>query len=384
MKIAKCKLKNAELDADFHAPPSLREGRPTGRGGRICVLFAAALAMLFVVCQHADAYTSLRNICRVKGQEENVLRGLGMVVGLNGTGEAGDAATMRALAAAMEIMGSPVPEAILSTNGKNELEKIKSVALVMVTAYVPATGARRGDKLDCHVMGISGKSLAGGRLAFAALQGPNTKDKHVYALCEGEIRLDDPEQPMVGRIHEGCQMEQDVFTPFVKDNRVTLVLEKNHANFYTASAIGEQVQTRFWQEDESRVRVINAANIVIEVPPEYETNKVGFVADVLDERVYFPEPEARVVINGRTGSIVVSGDVTIGDVVVSHKDVVVETARQGPRNSYRKIDLDDSEAPRLDSLVTALDSLKVPNQDIIEIIKGIERNGKLHARLIIE
>ena len=351
---------------------------------RIAMALATTCATLFVPAELTHGYTSLRNICRVKGQEENVLRGLGLVVGLNGTGEAGDPATMRALAAAMEIMGSPVPEAVLTTGGKNELAKVKNVALVMVTANIPATGARRGDRLDCHVMGINGKSLAGGRLAFAALQGPNTQDKHVYALCEGEIRLDDPTQPLVGRIHEGCQMEEDVFTPFLKDNRITLVLEKNHANFYTAAAVGEQLQSRFWQEDEGGVYVINAANIVVELPEEYQKNPVSFIADVLDERVYFPEPEARVVINGRTGSIVVSGDVTIGDVVVSHKDVVVETTRQGGGNQFRKIDLDQSEATRLDSLVTALDSLKVPNEDVIEIIKGIERNGKLHAKLIIE
>lgn len=349
----------------------------------IC-LFALVCCLTAGTAPDACGWTALRNICRVKGQEENVLRGLGLVIGLNGTGAAGDAATMRALAAAMEIMGSPVPQPLLSSTDRNELEKIKNVSLVMVTAYVPATGARRGDKLDCHVMGINGKSLAGGRLAFAALQGPNTKDKRVYALCEGEIRLDHVSQPLVGRVHEGCQMEEDVFTPFIHDNRITLVLEKNHANFYTASEVGESIRARFWPEEESAVRVLNAANIVVDVPSEYRTNPVGFIADVLDVQVYFPEPEARVVINGRTGSIVISGDVTIGDVVVSHKDIVVEAARQAGSNSYRKVDVDNSDDTKLNALVTALDSLKVPNEDVIEIIKGIERNGKLHGRLIIE
>lgn len=344
----------------------------------LCCLAAATWA------PDAHGWTALRNICRVKGQEENVLRGLGLVVGLNGTGEAGDAATMRALAAAMEIMGSPVPQPLLSSGDRNELDKIKNVALVMVTAHVPATGARRGDKLDCHVMGINGKSLAGGRLAFAALQGPNTNDKRVYALCEGEIRLDHASQPLVGRVHEGCQMEEDIVTPFIQDNRITLVLEKNHANFYTASSIGDSIQTRYWPEKDGAVRVVNAANIIVEVPDEYRNNPVSFIADVLDTQVYFPEPEARVVINGRTGSIVISGEVTIGDVVVSHKDIVVEAARQGGGNSYRKVDIDNSDDTKLNALVTALDSLKVPNEDVIEIIKGIERNGKLHGRLIIE
>ncbi|MEQ8837520.1 MAG: flagellar basal body P-ring protein FlgI, partial [Lacipirellulaceae bacterium] len=84
-------------------------------------------ALLGICASQVEARTALRNICRIKGQEENVLRGLGLVVGLNGTGEAGDPATMRALARAMEVMGSPVPEATLTASGKNELAKIKNV-----------------------------------------------------------------------------------------------------------------------------------------------------------------------------------------------------------------------------------------------------------------
>src|SRR3990172_763847 len=84
----------------------------------------------------AAASTRLKNICRVKGQEENVLRGMGLVVGLNGTGEANDGPTMRAIARAMEIMGNP-----LAINGQesglDELRKMKNAALVMVSATVP-------------------------------------------------------------------------------------------------------------------------------------------------------------------------------------------------------------------------------------------------------
>src|SRR4029079_15610026 len=90
---------------------------------------------------------------------------------------------MRAIARSMEIMGNP-----LSVDGKaadlNDLRKMKNAALVMVSATVPATGARRGDLLDCSVSAITGKSLVGGRLAFASLQGPNTQDHRVFALCQ--------------------------------------------------------------------------------------------------------------------------------------------------------------------------------------------------------
>ena len=335
----------------------------------------------------ALASTRLKNICRIKGQEENVLRGMGLVVGLNGTGETNDPMTMRAIARAMEIMGNP-----LAMNGQqaglDDLRKMKNAALVMVTATVPATGARRGDRLDCYVSGLNGKSLAGGRLAFAALQGPNTQDPRVYALCQGQLTIDDESQPMVGVVHGGCQMEADIFTPFVRDGMITLVLDKNHANFQTAAEITQLIYERLanYEATDSRtvkdmVRAIDAANIVIRIPETFARDPVSFASDILETRIAEPEPEARVVINPRAGTIVISGDVEIGDVIVSHKNVVVEAVAPP---AFAQIDVDKSSAPKLEQLVTQLNSLKVPTADVIDIIRGIERNGKLHGRLVIE
>ena len=350
---------------------------------RICVLTCLGIAS----CVPVMASTRLKNICRIKGQEENVLRGMGLVVGLNGTGETNDPMTMRAIARAMEIMGNP-----LAMNGQqaglDDLRKMKNAALVMVTATVPATGARRGDRLDCYVSGLNGKSLAGGRLAFAALQGPNTQDPRVYALCQGQLTIDDESQPMVGVVHGGCQMEADIFTPFVRDGMITLVLDKNHANFQTAAEITQLIYERLanYEATDSRtvkdmVRAIDAANIVIRIPETFARDPVSFASDILETRIAEPEPEARVVINPRAGTIVISGDVEIGDVIVSHKNVVVEAVAPP---AFAQIDVDKSSAPKLEQLVTQLNSLKVPTADVIDIIRGIERNGKLHGRLVIE
>ncbi|MAT68079.1 MAG: hypothetical protein CMJ58_00995 [Planctomycetaceae bacterium] len=347
---------------------------------RITRTLLAVLLLVAAAAPLASARTQLRNICRVKGQEENVLRGLGLVTGLNGTGEAADPATMRALARAMELMGSPIPETMMGTTGK-DLEKWKNTCLVMVTARVPATGARRGDKLDCYLSAMNGKSLAGGRLAFAALQaGP--QDPRIYALCEGAIQLDNIEQPLVGRVHAGCQMEEDVKTPFVNaQNEITLILDKHHANFSTANDVAEAIRSRYSREDPSMVQAKNAANIVIKLPAEYIEDPVQFIADLMGETVYAPEPEARVVVNERTGSIVISGDVTIGDVVVSHNDVVVEAGGAMQWESLTTQEVDDT---KLQSLVNALKALEVPAAEMIDIIKGIEKNGKLHGVLIME
>jgi flagellar P-ring protein precursor FlgI len=346
---------------------------------------------LAILASPALATTRLKNICRIKGQEENVLRGYGLVVGLNGTGEANDVMTMQALARSMEVMGNP-----LTMNGQQEtyqdLRKIKNAALVMVTATVPATGARRGDKLDCFVSGINGKSLMGGRLAFAALQGPNTQDPRVYAPCQGPVIIDDETQPMVGIVHGGCQMEADIFTPFVRDGHITLVLDKNHANFQTADEIAKMIWERTVTEyednsksnsTESMVRAIDASNIIVRIPETAQNDPVGFTSDILEIRVTEPEPEARVVVNERAGTIVISGEVEIGDVIVSHRNITVETEFE-PVEAFSQIDIDASNKPKLDQLVAQLNALKVPTSDMIEIIRGIERNGKLHGRLIIE
>src|SRR5262252_7041283 len=120
----------------------------------------ALVALLVVALSNPVVFarTQLKNICRIKGQEENTLRGLGLVVGLNGTGEANDANTMRALSQAMQVLGNPV-SLDPSQSALNDVKKIKNVAIVMVSATVPATGGRRGDKVDCYVSAINGKSL---------------------------------------------------------------------------------------------------------------------------------------------------------------------------------------------------------------------------------
>lgn len=352
----------------------------------ICSVVATSL-VLSNFSQIASARTQLKNICRLKGQEENVLRGLGLVVGLNGTGEPNDPATMRALARAIQHMGDG------EQGGYAELKKYKNIALVMVTAKVPPTGARRGDQVDCFVSALNGKSLVGGRLAFASLLGPNLNDQRVYGLCEGQVVVDDTEQPMVGVVVGGCQLEADIFTPFFsQDGYITLILDRNHANFQTAALVAETINGQYREslsyadegqakDEEDLCQAHDAANIRVRIPEVYRNDPVGFASDVLDIKLYEHEPESRVVINPRAGSIVIGGDVEIGDVVVSHKNIVVEAVTT---ESFRAIDVDKSNDPKLQELVNQLNALKVPTIDMIEIIRGIDRNGKLHGRLIID
>jgi flagellar P-ring protein precursor FlgI len=111
---------------------------------------------------------------------------------------------------------------------------------------------------------------------------------------------------------------------------------------------------------------------------------VDFVSQLLGLTIPDPQTGARVVINERAESIVISGDAEIGPVVVTHKNLVVE-AGNATTTAARFVPVDPrNESPTLKSLVEALNAVRVPPADVIEILKGLQRNGKLHAQLIIE
>jgi len=163
------------------------------------------------------------------------------------------------------------------------------------------------------------------------------------------------------------------------------VLDKNHADFQTANEIVYSIRKQLTYSEsgdsEDMVRAIDASNIVVRIPDVYTKDPVAFASDLLESRIEEPQTESRVVVNPRAGTIVISGDVEIGDVIVSHKNVVID-ATQAPAVGF--IDVDESSKPKLQTLVDQLNALKVPTADMVEIIKGIERNGKLHGKLIVE
>lgn len=334
----------------------------------------------------AEARMTLKSICRIKGQEENTLQGLGIVVGLKGTGDAGTyLPTIRSLAKVMSVMDMPTSKA-----GLTELKDTKNVALVIVTATVPGAGARQGDKLDCVVSSVgSAKSLAGGRLFLTPLIGPDPRNHRVFAFAEGPITLEDPAQPTTGRVHDGCRLEEEFFNLFTKDGKITLVLEKNHADFQVAEDVVEVINSQMRMQTSSSApmaRAINQGNIEVVIPRQYADDPVSFVSQVLALPLMEPRTGARVVVNERAGSVIISGDVEIGSVAITHKNIVIETAggtTSGAR-PFVAVDPVDPGAPKLKALVEALNAIHVPTSDIIEIIKGLNRDGKLHGQLLIE
>jgi flagellar P-ring protein precursor FlgI len=346
---------------------------------------AFALFLAAVLSTSAQARTTIKNICRLKGQEENTLQGVGIVVGLKGSGDGSNfMPTLRSLEKVMKVMGDPT--------SLQEIKDAKNVALVTVTATIPAAGARQGDKIDCVVSSIgSCKSLAGGRLFLTAMIGPDPKNPRVYALSEGPITIEDSATPTNGRVFQGCRLEEEFMNLYFKDNKITLVLDKYHADFQVAQEVAEEINRQLNLQNSTApiARAINQVNIEVTIPRQYYNDPVLFVSQLLTVPILEPKTVPRVVINERSGSIVISGDVEIGAVAVTHKNIVIETAVAPIAKHFVGLDPADPTPqnptnPKLKSLVEALNALHIATPDIIDIIKGLDKNGKLYAQLMIE
>jgi flagellar P-ring protein precursor FlgI len=130
-------------------------------------------------------------------------------------------------------------------------------------------------------------------------------------------------------------------------------------------------------------RAIDPVNVQVRIPEPYREEPVVFVSDVLKQRIPYPQSEARVVINERTGSVIIGADVEIGPVAISHKNFVIETG-VATGSQFVPVDSNERSTAKLKTLVDALNAIKVPTEDIIDILKGLERNGRLYGRVIVQ
>ncbi len=331
-------------------------------------------------------YLRVRDICRVKGQEENTLHGIGFVVGLKGTGD-GEVATLRALSTMMAKMGNALSQSNGGTANLDDLKNAKNVAMVYVTAIVPAEGARQGEMLDVVVNAISAKSIEGGYLMITPLLGPRPGSPRVYASAQGLVALDKTGPPTSAKVHDGCRLEESFHNAFIKDDMITLVLDKNHASFQAAFEIEDLLNTpsRFGaSSSEPIAKAIDQVNIVVRIDDRYRDNTVAFIAEVLDTQIVPPKHDARVVIDKRNGSIVIGDNVMVGRVAVAHRNLSIETGNAPSIGPFLEIDQSDTSTTRLKALVSALNALKVSPDDIMDIITSLERSGDLYGRLIVQ
>lgn len=354
----------------------------------------------------------LRDVCRLKGQEENVLTGLGLVIGLKGTGDGGSMKPMtRALARTMQLMGGQVSADLQGQIIDKELDNAKNVALVFVTATIPPAGAQAGEKLSCSVSAISAKSLEGGVLMQTPLLGPRADQPKVYALAQGPITIDNARLPTTGRVASGCKLEATIETKFVADNAITIVIEPSHASFSLAQEIEDLINGRS-EELVSGVKnyaggtsrskstggrngtvdlatALDQTHVVVKIPEVYRERPVQFIDMVLGLPLVVGNKNRSVVIREREGVIAIGEDVTIAPLAISHKNLTISTRSNNTvSNGFVGVGYEKgasvTDRTTLKELVKALNTLEVTSEDKIAIIKAIERQGNLYGDLILE
>ncbi len=379
----------------------------------------ATVVALLVCCwtsvstqAYGQSELMLRDICRLKGQEENVLQGQGLVVGLKGTGDGSMKPTMRALARSLQLMGGQIATDLQGRLVEKDIEQTKNVALVFVTATVPATGAQPGDKLPCTISAINAKSLEGGMLLITPLVGPRADRPTVYALAQGPITLDNPRIPTSGYVTAGCKMEAEIRTEFINNDKITLVLETSQSSFGMAQDIEDLINqftssgfdgngTRSNQPSaaqsvspsastrEKSASAIDQLHIEVKIPKIYREHPVQFISELLKLRLVVGKNNRRVVIREREGVVAIGEDVMIAPVAISHKNLTISSKSSASgANGFIGVGYDKtssaSDNSSLKQLVSALNLLAIPNEDIIAIIKAIERQGNLYGELVIE
>jgi flagellar P-ring protein precursor FlgI len=339
------------------------------------------------------AALEIGSVVRIKGSETSTLVGMGLVTGLDGTGDGGD------FAPAHRPLVEVISRLIDDRTHLAELQDARSVALVAIEATVPAQGVREGDLLDIFVSCVGpAKSLAGGRLFLIPMVGEH-KDSDVMALARGPVRLEDPDAPRVGKIENGAKMTRSVRARFM-DQRgyIQLVVNEANASWTTTNNLAALINGLASPDGPEVARAIDAKNVFIRVPDYERANPASFIANIMEAYIDGSQVTgaARVVINERTGTIVMSGDVEISPTIISHDGLTITMLKPEPlgddgqpqpqvvTEEFLALDPADRGGARLADLLTAFNQLKVPAEDRITIVKQMHEAGQLHGELVIQ
>lgn len=356
------------------------------------------MAGLLLLAIPASAVTTrIKDIARVEGVRGNQLVGYGLVVGLEGTGDSKQTLfTVQSIANMLSRFGVTVPAGQV---------KVKNVAAVMITADLHAF-SRTGDKIDVLVSSVGdARTLQGGTLLQTPLMGA---DQQVYAVAQGPLSIGGfsggggggatvKNHPTVGRIPEGALVEKEVPMTITDSNGEQFSLSLREPDFSAAARVAQAVTAtagaKAWAEDGGRVKV--------EIPEKYRATPVSFLAMVGEVPVSI-EPAAKVVLNERTGTIVIGGAVKLSTVAVAHGGLTVSVSTQpqvsqpapvsdGKTVVTAKKDVKVTEdkastilinsGDTIEDLIKALNTIKATPRDIIAILQAIKEAGGLQAEL---
>ena len=331
--------------------------------------FACVVVLMLVSLLSFGALVRLKDIARFRGARDNQLFGVGVVIGLNGSGDSGT-----------------VPSTLISNMLKNfgisisnQDLKSKNAAIVIVTADIPPY-FKPGMRLDIQISSIGdAKSLANGVLLQTPLYGA---DGVVYAVSQGQISLGgadikasinlQPRYTVVGTIPGGAIVEKEIPIQIVDAKSVSLLL--SNPDITTAARVSQAIDTKF---GERISKAMDASTIKVTVPDVFFDDVITFLS-IIEEVEVIPDVVAKIVVNERTGTVVMGGGVRVEDFTVAYGGFYV-TIRNGKYTAGDNPGVDSS----VENLVSALKSIGAKPQDIIGILQAMSQAGVQHAQIIV-
>lgn len=365
---------------------------------RAIMTAGVALAVLAPALTSPASAARIKELVELEGVRPNQLSGIGLVVGLNRSGDSEQTLLAnQAMTSLMRHHGIRLESAI----------RMQNVAFVMVTAQLPPF-SRPGNRLDVSVSSTGdATSLEGGTLIGAALKG---HDGQVYVMAQGPVSVggysvtgpggntEVRNHPTVGRVPRGGIVERQVGVRLGDLPALTLQLKR--ADFTTAARISQTINAEFGSEF---AKAIDGGTVRVDLPPSYKQRVVEFMA-IMERLEVNPDAKAKVVFNARTGTIVIGQEVRVRTVAVAHGNLTVTIkvdenaipaamATPGRTVKTRNAKIKVREQPgglrvvdggvSLNDLVNALNNLGASPRDLVSILQAIDSAGALDATLEI-
>jgi flagellar P-ring protein FlgI len=366
--------------------------RTAFRVGLVAVILAIVSA-LFAAPAHA---TRIKEVAAVQGVRSNQLVGYGLVIGLDGTGDQTTQApfTTQGLQSMLQQLGVTLPAGTTM--------QLKNVAAVIVTASLPAF-AQPGQAIDIDVSSVANaKSLRGGTLVATPLKGA---DGQVYAIAQGNLIVGGAgaaaggskvtiNHLSAGRIPEGATVERAVPTPLSQGD--SLELDLNSADYATARAVANAINAN---KGAGVARALDGRVIKVKAPTDSNA-RVDFLADLENLDIALSAPAAKIVMNARTGSIVMNQAVTLAPCAVAHGSLSVtinsnpQVSQPAPNSGGQTVVTDKTDiaissqsgslvnmpaGTKLADVVKALNALGATPQDLLAILQAMKASGALTA-----
>lgn len=342
-----------------------------------------------------EAKVRIMDLTHIKGVRENQLVGYGIVVGLPGTGD-NSRSTQITNKMLLRNLGTVIEQ-------ENYIQKGASAA-VIVTATVPPF-SKNGDKIDCTVSAIAdAKSLEGGVLVQTILKAPNGE---AVAVAQGPLSVGGINKiaggssartaiTTSGRIPGGAIIERDIYTEIGDEDSITLCLDKS--DYTLVSRIADTVSKV------APAHAIDGSSVKVTVPPKFLNDRVTFLSIIENLEVSPTLEKAKVVVNERTGTVVIGADVKLLPAAVAHGNITVTVSTSnevsqpnpfanGATVGFENSDITINKAPgslvempansNLNDLVRALNSIGVAPVDLISILQALKKSGSLQADLIV-